>query len=98
MERLIILALTLLFSVSVTAMDDGGWFSEWYFDEQQQMQQMEQRQKQVLTVEETRCQRKIRKYQEKHGEALVEDPDEEHYLTRYYSWKLDSWMKKCQGE
>ena len=97
MERTLILALALLFSVSVSAMD-GGWFSEWYYNEQQQTQQMEQRQKQVLEVEETRCQKKIRKYQDKYGDALLEDPDEATYLTRYYKWKLGHWTKKCEEE
>ncbi len=87
-----------MFSVSAAAMQDGGWFSEWYYGEQRQAQQMEQRQQQVLKVEETRCQKKIRKYQEKHADALVEDPDEVHYLTRYYQWKLDNWIEKCEAE
>lgn len=59
---------------------------------------MEQRQKQMIQVEETRCQRKIAKYQGKYTDAKVEDPTELNYLTRYYKWKLGSWTKKCEDE
>lgn len=97
MERTLILALALLFSVSVSAMD-GGWFKEWYQDGRQQEQRMIQRQEQVQVIEQTRCEKKQGKYQDKLDAALLEDPDSTHYLTRYYKWKLDYWVEKCEEE
>lgn len=97
MERTLILALALLFSVSVSAMD-GGWFSEWYQDGRQQEQRMIQRQEQVQVIEQTRCERKQSKYRSKLDTALLEDPDQKVYLTRYYKWKLDYWIEKCKDD
>lgn len=98
-KRALILAIALL-ATPASAMDGGkgDWFENWYQQEQQQRQRMEQRQQAVEVVIDTRCQKKIRKYQGKLDNELLEDPDKTHYITRYYDWKLGYWTEKCQAE
>ena len=74
---------------AVHAMDGGGWFNRWYEQWSQQEQRVEQRGQQVQRVEKTRCELKIEKYERK----LEEHPD-----SGYYSWKLSTWLEKCEAE
>ena len=92
--RALILAALLALTPVAHAMDGGGWYNQWY----EQWSKEEQRGAQVKKVEKTRCELKMEKYQDKYADALVEDPDEEDYLTRYYRWKLGNWEKKCSAE
>ena len=96
--RAVIFAALLALTPAAHAMDGGGWYNQWYEQWSKEEQRVEQRGAQVKRVEKTRCELKIEKYQKKRSDALVEDPDEERYLTRYYGWKLDNWIERCQAE
>lgn len=95
MERVIILAVVLLFSVTANG---GEWVEQWFESDEQQKILMDQRQKQIEEVEEIRCKKKIDKHQKNYNNAKVEDPDEENYLTRYYKFRLGVWTEKCGEE
>lgn len=89
MERNAIILAVLLLATPAAAMDGGKetWFKKWYG--QQTEQRVEQRGQQVQQVEKTRCEIKLDKYRGR----VEEDPD-----SRYYSWKLQHWEKKCGAD